>query len=85
MVGYALGRLGLGGGVVCQRLTRSWRARVCRLDTNINYRKVAYAQLHLRNRPETLFLATNADSTFPSAGHMLPGTHTHIPRHSRSP
>jgi 4-nitrophenyl phosphatase len=45
----------------------------CRLDTNINYRKIAYAQLHLRNRPDTLFLATNADSTFPSAGHMLPG------------
>jgi 4-nitrophenyl phosphatase len=48
------------------------------LDTNINYRKVAYAKLHLRNRPDTLFLATNADSTFPSAGHMLPGSGTMV-------
>jgi 4-nitrophenyl phosphatase len=46
------------------------------LDTNINYRKIAYAQIHLRNRPECLFLATNADPTFPSAGHMIPGSGT---------
>jgi len=46
------------------------------LDTSINYRKLAYAQLHLRNHPECLFLATNTDATFPSAGHMLPGSGT---------
>lgn len=50
---------------------------VAGLDTQINYRKLAYAQAQLQD-PECLFLATNIDSTFPSAGRLLPGAGTVI-------
>jgi 4-nitrophenyl phosphatase len=47
-------------------------AVLCGLDHGINYRKIAKAYQYLQN-PETLFLATNIDSTFPSHGKMFPG------------
>lgn len=50
---------------------------VAGLDTHINYRKLAYAQAQLQD-PQCLFLATNIDSTFPSAGRLLPGAGTII-------
>lgn len=47
------------------------------LDTHINYYKLAYAQAQLED-PETLFLATNIDSTYPSHGRLFPGAGTVI-------
>lgn len=47
------------------------------LDTHVNYYKVAYAQAQLED-PNTLFLATNIDSTFPSHGRLFPGAGTII-------
>ncbi|KAF8253015.1 2-phosphoglycolate phosphatase [Wilcoxina mikolae CBS 423.85] len=45
---------------------------VCGLDHKINYRKLARAYHFLQN-PDTMFLATNIDSTFPSHGKLFPG------------
>lgn len=52
-------------------------AVVCGLDTRINYLKLAMAQANLRD-PDVVFLATNVDSTFPSAGKVIPGAGTVI-------
>ncbi|RPB03559.1 2-phosphoglycolate phosphatase [Choiromyces venosus 120613-1] len=45
---------------------------LCGLDHEISYRKLARAYQYLRN-PETVFLATNIDSTFPTHGKLFPG------------
>lgn len=45
---------------------------LCGLDHNINYKKLARAYQYLQN-PETIFLATNIDSTFPTHGKLFPG------------
>ncbi|ANB12988.1 Pho13p [Sugiyamaella lignohabitans] len=52
-------------------------AVLCGLDLHINYYKIAHAMMQL-NTPdqETLFLATNIDSTYPSHGKLLPGAGT---------
>ncbi|KAA8900733.1 HAD-like domain-containing protein [Sphaerosporella brunnea] len=42
------------------------------LDRGINYRKLARAHGYLQH-PETRFLATNIDSTFPTHGGLFPG------------
>ena len=42
------------------------------LDRGINYRKLAKAYQYLQH-PDTLFLATNVDSTFPTNGKLFPG------------
>lgn len=52
-------------------------AVVAGLDLGINYLRLAYAQANLRD-PNVLFLATNIDSTFPSADRVLPGAGTVI-------
>lgn len=52
-------------------------AVVCGLDLKINYLRLAYAQAHARD-PSVVFLATNVDSTFPSADRVLPGAGTVI-------
>jgi 4-nitrophenyl phosphatase len=46
---------------------------LCGLDSNINYTKLSKAFRYLHTDPTCLFLATNLDSTFPSAGGILPG------------
>ncbi|KAG5339371.1 hypothetical protein C0989_004497 [Termitomyces sp. Mn162] len=48
-------------------------AVVCGLDTQINYTKVSKAFQYLTRNPECLFIATNEDSTYPSADGLLPG------------
>ncbi|KAL0639999.1 p-nitrophenyl phosphatase [Maublancomyces gigas] len=45
---------------------------LCGLDHYVSYRKYAKAFQYLQN-PETLFLATNVDSTFPNKGKLFPG------------
>jgi 4-nitrophenyl phosphatase len=50
-------------------------AVLCGLDMNINYYKIAHAMTQLRDK-DTLFLATNIDSTYPSHGKLLPGAGT---------
>lgn len=45
------------------------------LDHHINYRKLARAFQFLRH-PDTVFLATNIDSTFPTHGALFPGAGT---------
>ncbi|KAI5838046.1 HAD-like domain-containing protein [Morchella snyderi] len=45
---------------------------LCGLDNHINYRKYAKAFQYLQD-PNTLFLATNVDSTFPNKGKLFPG------------
>ena len=45
------------------------------LDHAINYRKLARAYQLLRH-PDTVFLATNIDSTFPTHGALFPGAGT---------
>ncbi|KAK9476630.1 HAD-like domain-containing protein [Lipomyces japonicus] len=45
------------------------------LDLHINYLKLAYALVNLQV-PETLFLATNIDSTYPTNGKLFPGAGT---------
>ncbi|KAK9467799.1 HAD-like domain-containing protein [Lipomyces arxii] len=45
------------------------------LDLHINYYKIAYALINLQV-PETLFLATNIDSTYPTHGKLFPGAGT---------
>lgn len=48
-------------------------AVVCGLDTQINYTKLSKAFQFLTRNPECLFIATNEDSTYPSAHGLLPG------------
>ena len=48
-------------------------AVVCGLDMNVNYTKLSKAFQYLIRNPNCLFLATNDDSTYPSAGGLLPG------------
>jgi len=50
-------------------------AVICGLDREINYRKLARA-FHFLQNPDTLFLATNIDSTFPNHGKLFPGAGT---------
>jgi 4-nitrophenyl phosphatase len=50
-------------------------AVLCGLDMHINYYKIAYAMVQL-HKTDTLFLATNTDSTYPSHGKLLPGAGT---------
>lgn len=50
-------------------------AVLCGLDLHINYYKIAYAMQQLYKK-ETLFLATNTDSTYPAYGKLLPGAGT---------
>ncbi|KXN83812.1 4-nitrophenylphosphatase [Leucoagaricus sp. SymC.cos] len=48
-------------------------AVVCGLDTQINYTKLSKAFQFLTRNPDCLFIATNEDSTYPSANGLLPG------------
>ncbi|KAF8153302.1 p-nitrophenyl phosphatase [Crassisporium funariophilum] len=48
-------------------------AVVCGLDTQINYKKLSKAFQYLTRNPDCLFIATNEDSTYPSAAGLLPG------------
>lgn len=50
-------------------------AVLCGLDLKITYLKIANALLQIQHK-ETLFLATNIDSTFPTHGKLLPGAGT---------
>jgi 4-nitrophenyl phosphatase len=45
------------------------------LDLHVNYYKISKAMTQLTNK-DTLFLATNIDSTYPSHGRLLPGAGT---------
>ncbi|KAF8624741.1 hypothetical protein AX17_007072 [Amanita inopinata Kibby_2008] len=49
------------------------QAVVCGLDTNINYTKLSKAFQYLTRNPGCQFIATNEDSTYPSAHGLLPG------------
>ncbi|KDR76871.1 hypothetical protein GALMADRAFT_245964 [Galerina marginata CBS 339.88] len=48
-------------------------AVVCGLDTQINYTKLSKAFQYLTRNPGCHFIATNEDSTYPSAHGLLPG------------
>ncbi|KAG5637660.1 hypothetical protein H0H81_003681 [Sphagnurus paluster] len=48
-------------------------AVVCGLDTAISYAKYSKAFTYLSTNPDCLFVATNEDSTYPSAHGLLPG------------
>ncbi|KAG6832870.1 hypothetical protein H0H87_012803 [Tephrocybe sp. NHM501043] len=48
-------------------------AVVCGLDTQMNYTKTSKAFQYLTRNPGCLFIATNEDSTYPSADGLLPG------------
>ncbi|EPS96373.1 hypothetical protein FOMPIDRAFT_1038163 [Fomitopsis schrenkii] len=48
-------------------------AVLCGLDTSINYTKLSKAFTYLKRDPTCVFLATNIDSTYPSADGLLPG------------
>ncbi|CAA7263337.1 unnamed protein product [Cyclocybe aegerita] len=48
-------------------------AVVCGLDTQINYTKLSKAFQYLTRNPDCHFIATNEDSTYPSAHGLLPG------------
>ncbi|KAG6820071.1 hypothetical protein H0H93_005599 [Arthromyces matolae] len=48
-------------------------AVVCGLDTQVNYTKLSKAFQYLTRNPDCLFVATNEDSTYPSAHGLLPG------------
>ncbi|KAJ1503658.1 hypothetical protein HMI54_007882 [Coelomomyces lativittatus] len=48
-------------------------AVLCGLDGHINYMKLAKAHTYLMD-PNVLFLATNMDTTFPTAGKTFPGS-----------
>lgn len=50
-------------------------AVLCGLDLKITYLKIANALVQIQNK-NTLFLATNLDSTFPTHGKLLPGAGT---------
>jgi 4-nitrophenyl phosphatase len=54
-------------------LDPSVAAVVCGLDRKINYTKLSKAFQYLTRNPGCQFLATNEDSTYPSAGGLLPG------------
>ncbi|KAJ3565986.1 hypothetical protein NP233_g7285 [Leucocoprinus birnbaumii] len=54
-------------------LDPSVAAVVCGLDTQVNYTKLSKAFQYLTRNPGCLFIATNEDSTFPSAHGLLPG------------
>jgi 4-nitrophenyl phosphatase len=55
------------------KLDPSVGAVLCGLDTKINYTKLSKAFQYLTNNPGCQFLVTNEDSTYPSAGGLLPG------------
>ncbi|RXW22764.1 hypothetical protein EST38_g3083 [Candolleomyces aberdarensis] len=48
-------------------------AVICGLDTQINYTKLSKAFQYLLHDPACHFIATNEDSTYPSAHGLLPG------------
>lgn len=48
-------------------------AVVCGLDTQMNYTKISKAFQYLTRNSDCLFIATNEDSTYPSADGLLPG------------
>ncbi|KAK9451713.1 HAD-like domain-containing protein [Limtongia smithiae] len=48
---------------------------LCGLDLHINYLKLSMALVNIQV-PETLFLATNIDSTYPTHGKLFPGAGT---------
>ncbi|CCM01985.1 uncharacterized protein FIBRA_04059 [Fibroporia radiculosa] len=48
-------------------------AVVCGLDTSVNYTKLSKAFAYLHRDKDCAFLATNIDSTYPSAEGLLPG------------
>lgn len=48
-------------------------AVVCGLDTQLNYTKISKAFQYLTRNPGCHFIATNEDSTYPSADGLLPG------------
>lgn len=48
-------------------------AVLCGLDTAINYTKLSKAMQYLLRDPTCAFLATNEDSTYPTAEGLLPG------------
>jgi 4-nitrophenyl phosphatase len=48
-------------------------AVVCGLDTKMNYTKISKAFQYLTRNSDCLFIATNEDSTYPSADGLLPG------------
>ncbi|KAI0088208.1 2-phosphoglycolate phosphatase [Irpex rosettiformis] len=48
-------------------------AVLCGLDLSVNYTKLSKAFQYLLKNPECHFLATNGDSTYPSAYGLLPG------------
>uniref|UniRef100_A0A0W0F2Q8 4-nitrophenylphosphatase n=1 Tax=Moniliophthora roreri TaxID=221103 RepID=A0A0W0F2Q8_MONRR len=48
-------------------------AVVCGLDTSINYTKLSKAFQYLTRNPGCQFIATNEDSTYPTAEGLLPG------------
>ncbi|KAK7203758.1 HAD-like domain-containing protein [Myxozyma melibiosi] len=48
---------------------------LCGLDLHINYLKLSMALINLQV-PETIFLATNIDSTYPTNGKLFPGAGT---------
>ncbi|KAG6889907.1 hypothetical protein C0992_003700 [Termitomyces sp. T32_za158] len=48
-------------------------AVVCGLDTQMNYTKVSKAFQYLTRNRDCMFVATNEDSTYPSADGLLPG------------
>ncbi|KAI0826179.1 2-phosphoglycolate phosphatase [Irpex lacteus] len=48
-------------------------AVLCGLDLSVNYTKLSKAFQYLLRNPDCEFLATNGDSTYPSAHGLLPG------------
>ncbi len=48
-------------------------AVLCGLDTSVNYTKLSKAFHYLLHAPGCHFLATNEDSTYPTAHGLLPG------------
>lgn len=48
-------------------------AVLCGLDTSVNYTKLSKAFQYLLINHECKFLATNGDSTYPTAHGLLPG------------
>jgi len=48
-------------------------AVLCGLDTSVNYTKYSKAFAYLRRDPSVAFLASNEDSTYPTADGLLPG------------
>lgn len=50
-------------------------AVICGLDTKVNYLKIAKGMSQLQDK-NTIFVATNIDSTYPTGGKLLPGAGT---------